>query len=127
MEYLFKLKKDGKTVGYLKIISEFGRVLLNPISRPGYWTRYDGVLTEKLFNSVHPFVTEDKNGKDVFAGDLITGKILDVSSEKLIGIIVPNENSLSCCMFKWNYKGKEYLAPAPDLQDIELIEEKEDD
>ena len=75
----------------------------------------------------HPFVTVDTNSKDVFADDLIRGIISDVSSKSLIGKIIANESPLSCWMFKWKFEGKEYLAPAPDLQDIELIEGKENE
>lgn len=75
------------------------------------------------------FVTKSKNGKDVFAGDLIKGTISDVSSKPLIGRIIPNENPLSCWMFRYKLceNSKECLAPAPDLQDIELMEEKKDE
>lgn len=76
-------------------------------------------------------VTKDKNNKDVFLHDTVKGIIHDVSSEPLIGQIVPNESPPNkygirgCLMFKWKFEGKEYLAPAPDLNDIELIEEEQ--
>ena len=70
------------------------------------------------------FVTEDKDGKDVFAEDKIKATISDVSSEPLIGKIVPSKTLLSCWMFAYEFDGGKYLAPAPDLQNIELIEDK---
>ena len=73
------------------------------------------------------FVCKSKNGKDVFAGDKIRALIFDVSSKPLIGRIVPNKSPLSCWMFKYKFESKDYLAPAPDLKDIEIIEEKEDE
>lgn len=87
------------------------------------------------------FVTLDKNGKDVFAGDEIKAVISDVSSALLVGRIVPNEHPLSCWMFKYRFcdyldkppkdyldkQPKEYLVPAPDLHDIERIGDEEND
>lgn len=76
------------------------------------------------------FVTKDKNGKDVFAGDKVKAVISDVSSDSLVGKIVPNDNPLACWMFKYRFdeiEDKEHLAPAPDLQDIELIEDEDND
>lgn len=64
---LFKLKKDDKVVGYLKIGN--GLVYLNPINRPGYWCVYDGPLCKGLFDAAHLFVTTDKNGDKIFAFD----------------------------------------------------------
>lgn len=126
MNNLFKLKKDGKTVGYLELL------VRTPYGYPVLWFRDLGRLDEGRewhsgnnvqADSIHPFVTKSKDGKDVFADDEIKAVILDVSSKPLIGRIIPNENSLSCWMFKYKFEGKEYLAPAPDLKDIELIED----
>lgn len=64
---LFKLKKDGKCVGYLRI--EEGRVLLNPIDRPGYWCIYDGLLCKYMFDEALPYVCTNKNGDKVFVND----------------------------------------------------------
>lgn len=124
-ERLFKLKKKGKTVGYL-IITE-GAIYIQYAEKGKPSGGYFGILRGfPVFDSIHPFVTKDKNGKDVFAGDKIKAIISDISSSFLTGKIVPHENPLSCWMFKYKFEGKEYLAPAPDLQEVEL-EEKEDD
>lgn len=127
-ENLFKLKKDGKTVGYVQLW-HWGGLLYSKDTR-----FYPNTNKTRLPREIdgegltfHSFVTKDKNGKDVFAGDLIKGIISDVSSKSLIGKIVAKESPLSCWMFKWKFEGKEYLAPAPDLQDIELIEDKDDE
>lgn len=151
MEHLFKLKKDGKTVGYERHIQEDlikGKFIIIEHRTPhsDIWfdaleicrsdSQYEGslgVLSNWIdYDEKCPFVTKDKHGDNVFADDLIKGIICDVSSKQLIGRIVTNENPLSCWMFKYMFEEwieeegeKEYLAPAPDLQDIELIEDKE--
>ena len=61
---LYKLKKDGKCVGYLKI--EYSDI----------WHRTDGiwhrVRHEIDFDEALPYVTDDKDGDKVFAGDKMT-------------------------------------------------------
>jgi len=104
---LFKLKKDGKTVGYLKIVD--GRVLLNPIDRPGYWCTYDGHLCRDLFDEALPYVCDDKNGEKVFAGDKICRK------NKPVGIIQYNDELL------WYHVDGEPLF----IQEFKLIKEPE--
>ncbi len=138
MKHLFKLKKDGKTVGYLQLrggVPSPETAAEKPLTAIVGLVWYNAEKTimawrdiELQWDTAHPFVTKDKTGgKDVFADDLIRGIISDVSSDSLIGKIIANESPLSCWMFKWKFEGKEYLAPAPDLQDIELIEDKEDE
>jgi hypothetical protein len=74
MEHKFKLKKDGKTVGYLEIFAEDGEVVF----RKDLIDDMDCDIWEQGicdFDTAHPFVTKDKNGKDIFAGDsLKSGK-----------------------------------------------------
>ena len=90
MKHLFKLKKDGKTVGYLelRIRTQYGYPVL--------WFRNLGRLDEGRewhsgnniqADSIHPFVTKDKHGDDVFAGD-------SVKSGKLVLTIVWGESNL---------------------------------
>lgn len=118
-EHLFKLKKDGKTVGYLKI--DKMHVLLNPIHRPGYWCTYDSNLCRGLFDTALPFVTKDKNSKDVFEGDYVS-----------------HDNSEFVHRVTWNKNRLEYVLLHPssgptwslgfgkdrEQKDIELIEEE---
>lgn len=74
MKHLFKLKKDGKTVGYMQL----DKVVPN-ISGTLAWF-YRSSLNEDCqwvgnaspwpaFNEALPYVTDDKNGEPVFAGD----------------------------------------------------------
>lgn len=67
MSEQFKLKKDGKRVGYYKI--EDGIIY---ISYDG--ERWEEVYYSSLFvdSNAHPFATTDKHGEKVFAGDEVT-------------------------------------------------------
>ena len=85
MTHLFKLKKDGKTVGHLKfedrelLYSNNDGTYISPycisikkgmvfsFSPPGYGDYYEH--DECVYDSIHPFVCKDRNGKDVFAED----------------------------------------------------------
>ncbi len=77
-ELLFKLKKDGKMVGYLGLVGT--RTQQTAAERPIPAT--DGLRwysidlsevaigdTELEWDTIHSFVCRDKNGKDVFEGD----------------------------------------------------------
>ena len=69
MTHLFKLKKDGETVGYLGIANN-GKTGGLVFSLSGdLWNHItqEGQLPQ--FDSAHPFVCKDKNDKDVFADD----------------------------------------------------------
>ncbi len=135
-EHRFKLKKDGKTVGYMQISEEVDTlsttdpmaVFIKKVN--GEWRTYefDSIRHYKVtFNSVHPFVTKDKNGKDVFAGD-------SVRSGKRVLTIVWDK-----CDMQWKTKqprrtpAAEYYLPNTPLcqwaisEQFELIEEKEDE
>lgn len=136
-EHLFKLKREGKTVGYLLLEDGFlqastngknyfyvqaqspaGGLLIYP-SNNLFWLDYD---------TAHPFVTKDNSGKDVFADDkikalyfwpdakkpqTITGKV-GWRDETLNWVLYHTPNTPECA-FLWQ------------LHDIELIEDKEDD
>lgn len=78
VEHLFKLKKDGKTVGYLLFEDGFIQISVdgkyfhyldnqNPTGSLSYNHHRFNIFID--WDSIHPFVTKDKNGKDVFADD----------------------------------------------------------
>ena len=117
-EHLFKLKKDGKVVGFEK------RAQYRPSDDDlCIFSSYDGIqwFENELangYNSAHPFVTEDKNGKDVFADDPVW---LHWKGKKTKGEIIKEG------LF-WKYKNHEGYSRTLckfDISHIELIEEKE--
>ncbi len=67
MDNLFKLKKDGKAVGYLKIEDSIIWAKENLLDG---WDVYDPVF-ELKFDQALPYVCDDKNRDKVFAGDSI--------------------------------------------------------
>lgn len=96
-----KLKKDGETVGYLKI--ERGFLLVRSLNGKDFvlvteQNASGGIHLlgddEKLyidFDTAHPFVCPDRNGKDVYAEDKVKAFYMtgDLSKEPWIikGII----------------------------------------
>lgn len=70
---LFKLKKDGKTIGYCKLLKYH-----DPLDSSRHWAGWgyskNGTNWGQRiisFDTAHSFVTQDKHGKDVFAGDKV--------------------------------------------------------
>ena len=112
-EHLFKLKKDDKTVGYLKLAA--GWTQFQILGRNDWYYPCDMKWT-----SAHPFVTKDKNGKDVFGDDPVW---LHWKGKKTKGEIIKEG------LF-WKYKSHEGYSRTLckfDISHIELIEDKEDD
>lgn len=66
-EYLFKLKKDGKTVGYCEWTEDWGWKYFNDLNPENKFTHF---MVAQTGFTAHPFVTK-KNDKDIFAGDRI--------------------------------------------------------
>lgn len=127
-EYLFKLKKDGKTVGYLQISEEVDTlsttdpmaVYIKKIG--GEWRTYEldcGRPYKVIFDTAHPFVTKDKNGKDVFAGDKVRSK--DGLREYRV-----TWDERRCRWWLWGID-KAWAVNEPAWKDYELIEDKDDE
>jgi len=122
MEHLFKLKKDGKTVGYLELQ---GFQYPYPDHKPMFCgVRFQRVgeknwgKTEMEWDSAHPFVTKDKNGKDVFDADeikMFSRQYKVVWDKREFGWYLQDEYKAK---FKLSYN---------NINHIELIEDKEDD
>lgn len=124
MEHLFKLKKDGKCVGYLRI--KDGKV---------WWkyTEYEkavalcwynvGVGKTIKFDTAHQFVTKGKNGKDVFIDDFVWFHWMGKKSKaQLI-----NDNWFNRLIFceKKDIRGLPRTFCKSDKRYIELIEDKD--
>jgi len=106
MDNLFKLKKDGKTVGYLEfkdgkfIYSNEDSSYVSPylisiwkgkvfsFSAPAYGSSYYE-HDECEYDSIHPYVTDDKNGDKVFAGDRISFLLAFPLSQTHVGDNIP--------------------------------------
>ncbi len=102
IEHLFKLKKDGKTVGYLCI--------------------KDGCIStcSDPWDTAHPFVTKDKNGNDVFEGDKM------LSKDKLRKYEVA-WNEKRCNWFLRGLNSAWAVDPPGNWKDYTLIEDKPND
>ena len=122
-EHLFKLKKDSKMVGYLKLAS--GWTQFQSLGRIAWYYPCDFKWT-----SAHQFVTKDKNGKDVFAGD----EVLVYRGRENIGegYVFFNDRFLWWTVNN-SSQGNDRGYPQDWSQltlcdvDVEIIEEKEDD
>ena len=122
MNHLFKLKKDGKTVGYAHI-NGYGQLMFRFPKDSDWWCKdkFWDMMREKYgFGippcSYYPFVTKDKNGKDVFAGDRIrriNGEpcFVEWFAEECRYVLHNNENYYDMDVFELE-------------QGIELIEDK---
>ncbi len=145
-EHLFKLKKDGKMVGYEKYIYcdqregyVKGKSLVPQHSKDGkYWeyiylwdlkTRPKGYWFEAHFDmDVYiehdekcPFVTKDKNGEDVFAGDKVIYRPPDIDE-----LCEDEEEELEATVtggfLIFDIEGTDFVE-ASKFGDIELIKE----
>lgn len=116
MEYLFKLKKDGKTVGYSKWTEDWGwEYSLTPDFEKPF---HHFAVAQTKGITAHPFVTKDKNGKDVFADDeikMFSKQYKIVWDERELGWFLQEE-----------YKAKIKLSHT-NKNRIELIKDKEND
>lgn len=124
MEHLFKLKKDGKTVGYYRFApyrDEGDMELQMRIDGKEWWSSGDMLD----FDSIHPFVTKDKNGKDVFADDEITFVPVNgfgTEIQQRVKVYFCNRRLAFCVKSKaWDIPIKH------NCLDIELIEGKQDE
>lgn len=120
-EHLFKLKKDGKTVGYLKISGKIwwktNRSWIEIDPQEGCSEFFED---DNGWDTAHPFVTKDKNGKDVFADDEVW---FHWKGKKTKGKIIKEG-------FFWKYESAEKYSRTLckfDIAHIELIEDKDND
>ena len=122
MNELFKLKKDGKTVGYLRFNGACARYS-DPKTHKNLSQREFESLPHINCSAIDlrlfPFVTKDKNGKDVFAGDKMQSKDRLRKYE-----VVWNERQCN-----WFLRGlsTSWAVNEPTWKDYELIEDKDDE
>lgn len=126
MEHLYELKKDGKTVGYCEWTEDWGWKYYNDLESENKFTHF---MVPQIGLTVHPFVTKDKNGKDVFAGD----KVNYVGNK---AIIKQNDGDFGYHLEFMDLPAMESIKTGRKVtnnlyremcKDIELIEDKEDD
>ena len=118
MEHLFKLKKDGKYVGKLRIkngevwwkYAEYSKV----VNSCWYSVRTGKAI---VFDTAHPFVTKDKHGKDVFAND----KVISSDGLRKYKVIWDERRC------RWWLCGieKPWAVNEPVWENYELIEDKD--
>ena len=115
---LFKLKKDGKTVGYLKI--EDGRVWIRDTEH--IWRHYGCAdYIHISFDETLPYVTDDKHGEKVFAGDKVNYKCCGGFNIVGIACFVWNEDVLGWALQDDKRPQPFYYGIDFDSDDIELI------
>lgn len=126
-EHLFKLKNKGKTVGYMQLQKQHPPndylSLLWRYSSDGK-TKWTGQRARwPSFDSAHPFATQDKHGKDVFAGDKVIyqppdlDELCEDEKEELEASVVGG-------FFVFDIEGTDFVK-ASKFGDIELIEDNE--
>ena len=124
---LFKLKKDGKTVGYERhalLTPDTYIVILH--SKHGRWSElgcYNIAIHKDKFiihDEKFPFIFRDKNNKKVFAGDKISFVPVEGfgTKERQIAEVYFGTRRLAFCV-----KSKTWEVPIKkNCKDIELIE-----
>lgn len=138
MEHLFKLKKDGKTIGYEQSILQellsdtkwaYKAMITQQRLPDGKW--FDVLIGASymkpiLHDEKCPFVTKDKNGKDVFAGDKIKAlyfSLEDFPPQEMMGKLDWRDETLNWVLY--------HTPNTPECVDvwklikIELIEEEQ--
>ena len=145
-EHLFKIKKDGKTVGYLELkggIPSPETAAEKPLTAIAGLVWYTAGKTlmalrdiELQWDTAHPFVTKDKNGKDVFAGDEIKALYYWPTPDRKPNVYARNPQPITGKVgwrdetFNWvlyHTPNTPEFAELWKLYDIELIEAKEND
>lgn len=119
MIHLFKLKKDGKTVGYLKIDRCLPNnpnrkeliVFSSSVDEATHWFENEPQFE---YDEVCPFVTKDKNGKEVFDGD----KVDSMGNRCLV---MWHKVHRQWCL--WHIEGDYYFGALTSKESIELIED----
>lgn len=115
---LFKLTKDGKCMGYMKITETVLFKLPAKIWSNAWILWEPGDID---FDQAHPYVCEDKNGDKVFAGDETNHGAVAWDSKLLAWVLLENVADVLGDSEVTGIKG--FLASC--LEDIELIKDKD--
>jgi len=119
-EHLFKIKKDGKTAGYCEWTEDWGWKYFNDFAPENKFTYFTVAQTGL---TAHPFVTKDKNGKDVFEDDEIKGiNPCLIKDHPVKGIVFYDKIELC-----WFIETESESITLSNIDDIELIKDEEDD
>lgn len=98
-ELKFKLKKAGKTVGYMRVMpgqsTPWLCILYRETEEHKWFIIADGDLP--LFDSIHPFVCQDRKGKDVYEGDTVHDTSVDAN-----GTVIWREDVLEFALIMRN-------------------------
>lgn len=120
MEHLFKLKNDEKkTVGYCKWTENWGFKYSLTVDFKEPFTHFAVAQTKSI--TAHPFVTEDKNGRKVFAGDRVIWQY-NKDHKNLDGRIEWDERYLQWIITNTHFVNQ-HSVPLAHYKDIELIKE----
>ena len=123
---LFKLKKDGKTVGYLKINdyiwwSTCGRIWLEIHPQEGCSDYFED---DHEWDEAHPYVCDDKNGDKVFSGDEVRHNDFDNGAGTVEPLMMSGIFQGWTVEFYFPEDTERNAARIGDSNDIELIKEK---
>jgi len=127
MKYLYKLKLNNHRVGYCRwhlIGTASSEITSSVIGRWEYSRDGRHFDTKEIpHNTIHPYVTDDKNGKPVFAGDRVSA-IWDMYGcvEDILGYVRINDLVDGAYIECKDDVDEYWLA---ECYDIELIEEPE--
>lgn len=120
MSHLFKLKKDGKDAGYLRITCN--AVMYKNKTTYGQWlfTHSAANLEEPSFDTAHPFVCKDKDNKDVFANSLVWFRWM---GKKIKAKVVKDDLFIHLVSCEGEKRGLPRTLCTSDISHIEIITE----
>lgn len=100
MKHLFKLKKDGKTVGYYRFDkAPYDETVMELQQSRDGGISWQSSIDRITYDEILLYVTADKNGEPVFAGDKVNYK------PEFLGWItgiIKWQDKLACYVVEWN-------------------------
>ncbi len=123
-ELLFKLKKEGRCIGYAR----FHKIDASGLALEFSWKPQQDKARESweqkhrfAFDSIHPWVCKDRNNKDVFEGDRVR-----IKTKSAAGVVYWDKRQLGWWVwFKDVDDTQGQTCPlAGIVDDIELLEDQ---